>query len=283
MAVAETLGSQAPALATSPAQWRSRRALGAGTARLAAASLLLGAASSHAWTWEWVKGSGPGVKGSGKIVKTSRSLGAFRGISLEAPAQVTLVQGGPGGLVIETDDNIAPLLETVVERDHLLIRFARNAGPLSAQVLNVTISLPAGATPLESLAVGGSGVIKSALLTTPSLQCAIGGSGDIHLAQLQTDKFKVSIAGSGSLTAAGRADDMTANIAGAGDLKTGKLAAQHLKISIAGSGDATVWAKTGLNVSIAGSGDVGYFGDPAVKQSIAGSGNVRRLGPGPAD
>ena len=191
--------------------------------------------------------------------------------------------GGAGGVLVEADDNIALLLETVVERGLLVIRFNRTVSSASAQVLNVTITLPAGAPPLESLAIGGSGSIKSAQLSTPSLQCAIGGSGNIQLSNLQTDKLKVSIAGSGSFEGTGRADEMTASIAGSGDLKAGKLAALRLKISIAGSGDATVWAKNALSISIAGSGDVAYFGDPTLAKSIAGSGSVRRLGPGSGD
>jgi hypothetical protein len=255
-----------------PPHWRSRRAIATGTVRLAAAGLLVATAATLAW------GLGGGIRGSGKIVQTRRSVAGFTGISLEMPATVAVVQGNDAnfaeGVVIETDDNIAPLLETVVERGQLVIRFVRGTGSVSTKVLNVTVN----ARTIEQLAISGSGDITSGKLQGAALRCSISGSGDIHLAQLQVDKLRISIAGSGDFEAAGRADEIEASVAGSGDIKAGKLAAERVKLSIAGSGDAVVRANTALNVRIAGSGDVAYYGNPQVTQAVAGSGEVRRMG-----
>ncbi len=230
------------------------------------------AASTLAWSL------GGAVKGSGKIVKASRSVAGFTGIALQVPATVTVVQGNDAsfteGVLIETDDNIAALLETAVERGQLVIRFARDTGSISTKVLNVTVN----ARNIEQLAISGSGDITSAKLQSAALKCSIDGSGDIHLAQLQVGKLRISIAGSGDFEAAGRADEIEASVAGSGDIKAGKLAAERIKISIAGSGDATVRANAALTVNIAGSGDVTYYGNPRVTQAVAGSGEVRRVG-----
>lgn len=242
--------------------------------RLAAAGLLIAAtaASTLAWSVGW------GVKGSGKIVNIHRSVAGFTGIALEVPATVTVVQGNDAsfaeGVMIETDDNIAALLETMVERGQLVIRFARDAGSISTKVLNVTVNVRT----VEQLAIGGSGSITSAKLQSAALRCSIGGSGDIRIAQLQVNKLRVSVASSGDFEAAGRADAIDAAIAGSGGIKAGKLAAQRVKISIVGSGDATVRANAALTVNISGSGGVAYYGNPRVTQAVAGSGEVRRVG-----
>jgi hypothetical protein len=242
--------------------------------RLAAAGLLVAATAASTLAW----GLGANIKGSGKIVKTSRSVTGFTGIALEAPAKVTVVQGNDAsfveGVVIETDDNIAPLLETVVERGQLIIRFARDPGSVSTKVLNVTVN----ARTIEQLAMGGSGSINSANLQSAALKCSVSGSGDIRIAQLQTGSLSVTVAGSGRFEAAGRADEIEASIAGSGDIKAGKLAAERVKLSIAGSGDATVRANAELTANIAGSGDVAYYGNARVTQAVAGSGTVRRVG-----
>jgi hypothetical protein len=220
---------------------------------------------------------GADVKGSGQIVKTSRSAPGFTGIAVEAPAKVTVVQVFDAGLaesiVIETDHNMIPLLETVVERGQLIIRFPRTSGSITTTVLNVTVTTRV----IEKLAVAGVGTIISAKLQSTTLQCSIGGSGDVRIAQLQTDKLRVNVAGSGGFEAAGRAAEVDASIAGSGDIKAGKLAAERISISIAGSGNATVRANAALNVNIVGSGDVAYYGDARVTQALAGSGKVRQL------
>jgi Putative auto-transporter adhesin, head GIN domain len=254
-----------------PPHWRSRRAVAAGTVRLAAAGLLIAVAAAPVW------GLGVDVKGSGNVVKTSRSVTGLTGIALEAPVKVTVVQGtdtaASEGVVIETDDNVAPLIETVVERGQLVIRFARGTGSVSTKVLNVIVN----ARTIEQLAVGGSGTITSAKLQSAALKCSIGGSGDIRIAQLQAGNLRVTVAGSGTFEAAGRADEIDASIAGSGDIKAGNLAAERIKLGISGSGDAVVRANSTLNVSIAGSGDVAYYGNARVTQALAGSGKVRRV------
>ncbi len=217
------------------------------------------------------------VKGSGKIIKTSRSLSGFTGISVQAPANVTVIQvsepAAEQGVLIETDDNVAAVLETVVQGSQLIIRFAQMTGSVRATVLKVAVN----ARVIEQLAVAGSGTLVSAKLQSTALQCSVGGSGNIHIAQLQADRLRVSVAGSGEFEAAGRADEIVASIAGSGDIKADKLAAERISINIAGSGNATVRANTALTASIAGSGNVAYYGNARVTQSLAGSGKVRQL------
>lgn len=241
---------------------------------LMGAALMASAKPAHAWDWGW----GPKVTGSGHVVTTARAVSGFTGINLAMPADVKVIQGSTEGLTLETDDNIAPLVETVVEKGQLVIRLQKKTGSIQTKVLRLTVNMRT----IEQLDVSGSGNISADKLQATQLKCSVAGSGDVRIGDLEASTMRISIAGSGDFLASGKADTLEASIAGSGDLNTQSLVANAVKLNIAGSGSAAVWANKTLKVSIAGSGDVSYFGDAEVHKSVAGSGSIRHLGSGPS-
>lgn len=230
------------------------------------------ATQTPALAWEW--SSGPKIVGSGKMTTTPRAVSGFNGIALSLSADVKIVQGATEGVTIEADDNIAPLIETVVEKGQLRIRLQNKIGSISSKQMRVTVN----AKNIESLEVAGSGSIAADKLQSPQLRTNIAGSGDMRFGELDVGSLKVSIAGSGDFVASGKTGSLDASIAGSGDIQVQSLASDSVKVSIAGSGSADVSAKSTLKINIAGSGDVTYFGDPELHTSIVGSGTVRRIG-----
>jgi len=227
--------------------------------------------SAQAWGW------GKSVSGSGNIKIENRNVSDFKAISLSLPATVELRQGTTEGLTIETDDNLLPLIETIVESGTLKLRPVDKGTNCKTKILKIVINLKN----IDTLSVAGSGDFLAASLKAVSLKVSVAGSGDVRIKSLTTDFLKISIAGSGDLTAGGKAAVVEASIAGSGNVRTDKLEAKNVKISVAGSGDAVVWATETLKLSIAGSGDIKYYGDAQVTKSIAGSGSVTRLGVAP--
>jgi hypothetical protein len=228
---------------------------------------------SHAWEWPFSNR----VTGSGQITKVQRAVQGFKGIDLEVPAQVEVVQGDLEGVTIETDDNITPLIETVVEKDQLKIRLAQRSSGIKPSSLKIAVQ----ARGVESMGISGAGSFQADRLTGAALAARISGSGDIRVRALDVDSLTLAISGNGDFTAAGRADTVRIAISGSGDVKTPNLVAKNVKLGISGAGDAKVWATESLNVSISGVGDVGYYGDAAVTQSVSGSGRIKKLGSKP--
>lgn len=239
------------------------------TGGLLVAGMTVATSTAMAWSWGW----GNGTKGSGNIVTSTRAVAGFQGVELEVPADVKLVQGSTESVVLETDDNIAPLIETVVEQGQLVVRMAKRSDNVQTKTLRMTITAPS----FTALSIAGSGTVRADALQTPKLKTSISGSGDVRLQNLTVGELTLAISGSGDFEALGHADAMKASVAGSGDVRTKGLETKQVKVSIAGSGNVTTWATEALHVSIAGSGDVQYYGDPSVKKSIAGSGSVRRL------
>jgi hypothetical protein len=233
---------------------------------LFALSLLLPAMSACAAT-----------TGSGKAATESRELGGFAAITLRGDMDLVVRQGTREAVQVTADDNLLPLLQTVVEGsgDHrtLVIQWPRGESIRTRAKTVVTVDV----VKLMALASSGSGDIVAQALKTPALALSISGSSDARLSALDSDDLRVAISGSGDVQASGKAARFSVSIAGSGDVRARDLAADDVTISIAGSGDASVQANKTLAVSIAGSGDVDYAGAANVTRSrIAGSGSLRQ-------
>lgn len=212
--------------------------------------------------------------GSGHSASEPRSVADFQAIALEGSMDLTVRQGAQTAVQVQADDNLLPLLETVVEAGShgatLQVRWKKGANLHTRAKVRVSVVTPK----LAALAASGAGDIRIESFTTPALQLSLSGSGDVRLQNLSTDELGVRIAGSGDVGGNGKASRVRISISGSGDVSLQDLQADDVSVRIAGSGDAAVNAQKTLDVSIAGSGDVRYRGTPSLKSSVAGSGSV---------
>jgi len=216
---------------------------------------------------------------SGQIRTERREVTGFSGVALAMSGRVEIKQGSAEGVTIETDDNIIPLIQTVIDDGILHIRWKSNGVRVDSH--NLKINITVNAISINRLSVTGSGTLYAAQLQTDRLAASMGGSGSIHLNALKVKKLVADIGGSGSLIAQGSADIFLASIGGSGGMRCAGLQANDIKLSMAGSGNATVWARDALAISMAGSGNVEYYGNAKVSTSKVGKGSVRRLGAEP--
>lgn len=194
--------------------------------------------------------------GSGKAAIETREVSGFAAIALRGDMDLVVRQGAREAVRVTADDNLLPLLQTVIEgsgdKRTLVIQWPRGASIRTRAKALVTVDV----VRLTALSSSGSGDIVVQPLKIPELALSISGSSDSRLNALQTNDLRVSIAGSGDVQAGGTATRVSISIAGSGDVHSRDLAAEDVTISIAGSGDASVQASKTLSVSIAGSGDV---------------------------
>jgi len=240
---------------------------------LAALALIAPATEAVAGSW-----SGDRVQGNGNIKKQTRELAHFTGLALSLPANVELRIGNSEGITIETDDNLLPLIETVIENNTLKIRPVKRTMSLDTRTMKIVLQ----AKSIDRIALGGSGSIESDPLKGGKLDFDLGGSGSINVKAIESDAVSVTIGGSGNLkSGGGAAGKLSVSIGGSGDVQLGQLKTNEASVRVAGSGEATVWARDSLSVTIAGSGDVNYYGDPKISKTVAGSGSAKRLGGAP--
>ena len=213
---------------------------------------------------------------SGKSVTETRSLADFQAVALNGSMDLVVRQGATQSVQVEADDNLLPLLETVVESTGqgatLVVRWKKGQSLYTRSKVSITVTVPK----LSALTAAGSGDIKVESFNTPALKLSLSGSGDAKLQGLSTADFGISISGSGDVVANGSATKLSIRIAGSGDVRLMDLKSDDVSVSVAGSGDVAVNAAKTLDVRIAGSGDVSYSGNPAVKSKVAGSGSVNK-------
>lgn len=195
------------------------------------------------------------IDGSGVAVTETRTAGDFDAVAVAGPIDLTLRQAGAPAVAVTADDNLLPLVETVVETGRegrtLKIRLRRAASLRPQTAIKVVVD----AVQLRSIAAAGDAVLRG----------------------LNVGALSLELAGSCELQAEGRAERLRLAIAGSGEADLAGLAADDVSVRIAGSGDARVVADRSLQVSIAGSGDVSYAGRAVdVTSAIVGSGALRR-------
>jgi len=216
---------------------------------------------------------GKGIEGSRKLVTVARTIPAFTAVRVEGPIELTLHTAAQPSLSVRAEDNLEPLIETLMDGQTLLVRVKKSVSLNAHEALRVTAATPQ----LGRAEIQGSGDIRIEDLSGPSFVASISGSGDLRLERAKLGRLEASIAGSGDVWLSGQADSARYAIAGSGDLHAGDLAGKDVSVSISGSGDALVQATASLDASIAGSGDIRYRGNPTrVSRSIAGSGSIER-------
>lgn len=238
---------------------------------LIATALLVPLAATQASPFGWL--GGDKVKGSGNVARETRQPGRFHGVSLAVSGHVDVRTGGDEAVIIETDDNVLPLIETVVENGVLQIRAKKNA-QLDPRRLKVTVQAPA----MDSLGVAGSGSIRADRLRGDKVTLELAGSGSIDSGAIEARSVSIEVAGSGNVRAAGAADAVDVSLAGSGKADAGRLTGREVAANVSGSGVATVTARQTLAAAITGSGNIAYYGDPQLSRAVTGSGAVRRLG-----
>lgn len=196
-------------------------------------------------------GTSQRVEGSGVLAREERPVSGFDSIEIAGSADVTITIGASESVVVETDDNIMPLIKTEVRGDTLVIDTRPNS--------NINTDLGVRLT-----------------VTMKSLKTAsIAGSGDIDITGVQGGALNVEIFGSGNITATGMADSVNVTLNGSGNVLCAELQVQDARVRLNGSGNVNVYATRSLDATISGSGNVLYGGNPAqVQTSVPGSGSI---------
>jgi beta-lactamase regulating signal transducer with metallopeptidase domain len=190
---------------------------------------------------------------SGPVVKETRNVEAFTGVSFGGAGKVFITVGPKASVVLEADAVTLGRTRTEVENGVLKIRARNDDG------------------------FNGRGDI-TAYITVPELrQARVSGSGDLKVTGLTGGETELSVSGSGNVEATGKLKALDLDISGSGNAKMDALVVDEASVAISGSGSAVVDVREDLNVRVSGSGSVRYLTQPKdVSTSISGSGSVRR-------
>jgi hypothetical protein len=193
--------------------------------------------------------SRPGVIGDGVIKTETRTVTDFSKLEVEGGYRIEWASGKPA-LSISADENLLPLISTVVSGDMLRID---STGSITATI-GITIILTSSALADVNL-TGGNTFIAGPV------------SGQ---------NLKLESTGASDFTVSGSVTNLDATLTGAGKLKAKSLQTASTTLSLTGAGEAEVTATETLKVSITGAGSVTYSGHPkSVEKNILGAGSLK--------
>ena len=193
--------------------------------------------------------SRPGIKGDGVSKTEQRPISDFSALAVTGAYQIKWSSGKPA-LNISTDQNLLPLIKTVVSDNTLEIDWEQNLRPTKG----ITI------------------ILSSASLADVKLNGAVSLTAN----QLSGHDLKLESNGASEIIVDGSVTNLEANLAGASKLNAKSLQTQTATLTLEGAcyGDVTV--KDTLDATISGAGLLTYSGNPkSVEKKVNGAGSIR--------
>ena len=223
----------------------------------------------------------PTIVGSGNIVQETRSVTGATGVDLCGVANLTIEQGAPEELILETDDNLMAHILTEVQGGILVISKDPTVNLQPSQSQGTGIEAHLTLSSIDSITLSGVGGITVPDLMTTQLELTQSGVGGIEIINLDAQTLDVLISGLGDHSVAGQVVDqiITIDLGTLGDYNAENLSSTTVDVEIAGSRSATVRVSTTLDANITGSGSVFYHGSPFVTRTGTGTGSVVQLSP----
>ena len=221
------------------------------------------------------------VVGSGNIVQEPRSVTGATGVDLHGVASLTIEQGAPEELILQTDDNLMAHIFTDVRGGILVISKDPTVSLRPSRMQGTGIEADLTLISLDSIMLSGVGGITVLDLTTTQLEVTQSNIGGIDISNLDAQTLDVLKSGIGNISIDGQIDDqvITLTFGSIGDYDAEDLGSTTVDVEIAGGGSATVRVSTTLNAHITGSGSVFYHGSPVITRTGNGSGSVVQLSP----
>ncbi|MGV6860918.1 MAG: head GIN domain-containing protein [Putridiphycobacter sp.] len=201
------------------------------------------------------------VKGNGKLVKKEVQLDPFSELKISGVFDVYLNQGEKEKLIIETDENIADLVEVSNVNNLLSISIQKGANIEKPTKFNLYLTLQN----LTKLDYQGVGDIKCKTpLNLKTFEITNTGVGDIDL-NINASILSIENSGVGDVNLEGNGSHLIIKNSGVGDFKSKDFVAKDVKITNSGVGDVVVFSNEKIEINTSGVGDVIYYGSPAQK------------------
>jgi hypothetical protein len=205
---------------------------------LAAAVLILNGCSNVSLT------------GDGVIKTETRPISEFSKLAVTGGYDVEWTAGKPA-LTVSADENLLPLVKTVVSGGTLTIDSKENFS--TAKNIKVVLSSPS----LADVELTGGNDFNASRLSGQSLNLESTGASEINL--------------SGGVT------NLDATLTGASKLKAKSFPVQNCTLSLVGASEADVTVSGAFKVSVTGASSVTYSGNPkTVDKEVTGAGSIRQ-------
>ncbi len=202
-----------------------------------------------------------------------RNTYTFTNLDVSGAVTVRLKQETPGGVRVETDENLMEYLEVKVDGKTLVIQ-PRNGYNLDpSKDLTVYVS----ASRFNDLdASGASKIISEGPITGDEMNVNASGASEI-LMQVKLSKFTSELSGASTLKLTGDVARFATESSGASKIMCFDLKTEEAKLNISGASEAEISAEKELNIEASGASNVEYRGNANINQKSSGASNVKKV------
>ena len=193
----------------------------------------------------------PGVQGSGVSKSEQRPVGSFDRVKMDGTSDVSITFGDTHSVTVTADDNLLPIIETIVVGNEL--RIGTSGSYSTSKGIDINIVMPA------------------------LIACNLDGTGDLNVSGYEGERLDLLTDGTGDIMVQGTVGIVHATTDGTGEINLEKLVAREAYATADGVGDIIVHATEKVDAKIEGVGDITILGNPKnVQTSVDGVGDIIR-------
>ena len=208
-----------------------------------------------------------GVEGSGTIATEQRTINQyFDKIAASSGVTVSIEQGTPSAIAIETDDNILPYVITQVENETLVIKIEGSVNTMSP--INVTIRMNS-ITGLES--ASGSKISTKNTLKGNTLNLKASSGGKIN-ANFEYENVACESSSGSSITVAGKALTLKTSSSSGSKINAEELAANDIYAQASSGSKIIVKPIVKLDAKASSGSSIKYNQEPKIISKVESSG-----------
>lgn len=210
-------------------------------------------------------------RGNGNIEIEEIEINNFNKVNIGGNYEVTLIQSKDTKVIIETDENLLPFINTELFGQTLNINNVHNLKSTEGITIEIYYQK------LDKIySTGASSLEQEGILVTEELTINLSGVGIIDL-EIQTTEVKVNLTGAGIIILSGSTKFQETHISGAGGLRAFDLKSKECSVNLSGFGGAEVMVTEKLKATITGVGGIIYAGNPKmIERQISGFGKIKR-------
>jgi hypothetical protein len=197
------------------------------------------------------------IKGSGNVIKESRSIDGFTGLRTRSNIYVELTQG-PYQMEIEAEDNVMEYVETRVIRNNLIIEIDDDIKLKTEKQVKVYLQMPE----LEFVEVSEASTLSAkSVIKTPELRIeATEASSSNFILDVKT--LRIALSGTAKLRATGYSVKQYIKVEEASSYEASQLKSEDIDISGSGAGKAEILAFNSIFGDLSEASYCKYFGEP---------------------
>lgn len=210
-------------------------------------------------------------RGSGNIIKETRTVNSFDGIVASGSVKVDVQIGDAASVIAETDDNIMPFVETKVSNGILKIKL-KDINNLRNSTVYVHIITPE----IKSLTTSASAEISSdeVLKTSDKLVLKASSGSSINV-KIDAPTVSSDASSGAEITGEGKTRDVISNSSSGATINFSLLQAENAKAAVSSGAQTSLFASISLVAKASSGGGIDYKGGAtSVQKNVSSGGSV---------